>query len=80
MEDDQSLDRVRIKRSGHMLSASLESSLGDSVVTDSELSLVSGIMFDQHDKLNERMETVEATVGRYLGIYFGNPRISGVSV
>lgn len=63
-----------------MLSVSLELFLGDSVVIDSELSFVFGIMFDQYDKLIERMEIVEVIVGRYLGIYFGNLRIFGVSV
>ncbi|KAK2567686.1 Kinesin light chain [Acropora cervicornis] len=66
IEDDRSLDRVSITASRHMLSPSLEASAKDSVMTDSELSLVSGVMFEQHDKLTERMETVEATVGQYL--------------
>ena len=63
-----------------MLSTSLEASVEDSVMTDSELSLVSGVMFEQHDKLTERMETVEATVGQYLPVYFGNAKLCGVSM
>lgn len=80
IEDDQSLDRVSITASRHMLSPSLEASAKDSVMTDSELSLVSGVMFEQHDKLTERMETVEATVGQYLRVYFGNVKLCGVSM
>lgn len=80
IEDDRSLDRVSIKTSGLMINASSEASIADSAMTDSELSLVSGIMFDQHDKLTERMDTVEETVGQYLRVHMGNPVISKVSV
>lgn len=80
IEDDRSLDRVSIKTAGLMINASSEASMADSAMTDSELSLVSGIMFDQHDKLTERMDTVEETVGQYLRVHMGNPVISKVSV
>jgi len=80
IEDDRSLDRVSIKTTGLMINASSEASMADSAMTDSELSLVSGIMFDQHDKLTERMDTVEETVGQYLRVHMGNPVISKVSV
>lgn len=80
MEDDCSLDRVSIKNSGLIFSASSEASMADSAMTDSELSLVSGIMFDQHDKLTEKMDTVEATVGQYLRGYIGSSLISRGSV
>ena len=80
IEDDRSLDRVSIKTSGLMINASSKASIADSAMTDSELSLVSGIMFDQHDKLTERMDTVEETVGQYLRVHMGNPVISKVSV
>ena len=79
IEDDHSLDRVTIKNSGLMLGASSKASLTDSAMTDSELSLVSGIMFDQHDKLTERMETVEETVGQYLRGHIGSSMITRVT-
>ena len=66
IEEDHSLDRVTFKHTQLMLAASSEASMVDSAMTDSELSLVSEIMFDQHDKLSARMETVEETVGQFL--------------
>lgn len=67
-----------------MSGASSETSMADSGMTDSELSLVSGIMFEQHDKLTERMDTVEdtveETVGQYLRAHIGSPLVSKVAV
>lgn len=81
IEDDRSLDRISFKNSGLMLGASSEVSMADSgAMTDSELSLVSGIMFDQHDKLTERMDTVEETVGQYLRVHIGDPTVSQVAM
>lgn len=80
IEDDCSLDRVSVKQSGCLFSADSMTSEEDSAMTDSELSLVSGIMFEQHDKLTERMDTVEASVGQYLRAHIGSSLISGVSV
>lgn len=78
IEDDCSLDRINIKNLGLMSSS--EASMADSAMTDSELSLVSGIMFEQHDKLTEHMDTVEETVGQYLRVHIGNPLASKASV
>lgn len=65
IEEDHSLDRVTFKHTQLMLAASSEASMVDNAMTDSE-SLVSEILFDQHDKLSARMETVEETVGQFL--------------
>lgn len=78
IEDDHSLDRINVKNLGLMSSS--EASMVDSAMTDSELSLVSGIMFEQHDKLTEHMDTVEKTVGQYLRVHIGNPLASKASV
>lgn len=80
MEDDRSLDRINVKNLGLISGASSEASMADSAMTDSELSLVSGIMFEQHDKLTEHMDSVEETVGQYLRVHIGNPLASSVSV
>ena len=80
IEDDHSLDRVTFNHTQLMLAASSEASMVDSAMTDSELSLVSEIMFDQHDKLSARMETVEETVGQFLCGHVASPviRVSNV--
>lgn len=84
IEDDRSLDRINARSLGLMSGASSETSMADSGMTDSELSLVSGIMFEQHDKLTERMDTVEdtveETVGQYLRAHIGSPLVSKVAV
>lgn len=80
IEDDQSLDRINVRNLGFLSGASSEVSMTDSAMTDSELSLVSGIMFEQHDKLRERMDTVEETVGQYLRVHIGSPLASSVAL
>ena len=80
IEDDRSLDRISVKNLGLLSGASSEASVADSGMTDSELSLVSGIMFEQHDKLTEHMDTVEETVGQYLRGHIKNPLASSSSV
>lgn len=62
-----------------MCGATSEVSITDSGMTDSELSLVSGIMFEQHEKLSQRMDTVEETVRKYLRVDFASPVTSSVS-
>lgn len=74
IEDDHSLDRVTFKHTQLMLAASSEASMVDSAMTDSE-SLVSEILFDQHDKLSARMETIEETVGQFLCGHVASPAI-----
>lgn len=74
IEDDHSLDRATFKHTQLMLAASSEASMVDSAMTDSE-SLVSEILFDQHDKLSARMETVEETVGQFLCGHVASPAI-----
>ena len=80
IEDDRRLDRISVKNIGLLSGASSEASMADSGMTDSELSLVSGIMFEQHDKLTQHMDTVEETVGQYLRVHIGNPLSSRASV
>ena len=75
IEDDRSLDRVTVKGLGIVSRASPETP-----VSDSDLSLVSGIMFDQHDKLTERMDRVEESVGQYLRVHVASPLVPRVAV
>lgn len=79
IEDDESLDRIHIRNLGLVCGATSEVSITDSGMTDSELSLVSGIMFEQHEKLSQRMDTVEETVRKYLRVDFASPVTSSVS-
>ena len=80
IDDDRSLDRINVRNLGLLSGANAEASMADSGMTDSELMLVSGIMFEQHDKLTEHMDTVEKTVGQYLRVHIGNPLASRASV
>lgn len=80
IEDDESLDKIHIRNLGLMCGASAEVSITDSGMADSEESLVSGIMFEQHDKLRESMDTVEETVRKYLRIDTASPVTSSVTV
>ncbi|RMX40819.1 hypothetical protein pdam_00006490 [Pocillopora damicornis] len=79
IEDDESLDRIHIRSLGLVCGATSEVSITDSGMTDSELSLVSGIMFEQHEKLSQRMDTVEETVRKYLRVDFASPVTSSHS-
>lgn len=80
IEDDESLDKIHIRNLGLMCGASAEVSITDSGMADSEESLVSGIMFEQHDKLRESMDTVEETVRKYLRVDTASPVTSSVTV
>lgn len=49
-------------------------------VSETDLSVISGIICNQHDKLTEKMEAVEETMGKYVKECIGNARIAQVSV
>lgn len=49
-------------------------------ISDSDLSLVSQVICSQHDRLTERLEAVEESVGHYVRDCIGSPRISRVAV
>lgn len=49
-------------------------------VSETDLSVISGIICNQHDKLTEHMEAVEETMGKYVKECIGNARIAQLSV
>ena len=51
----------------------LQSPLLGVPASDSELSIISDILCNQHDKLSARMELVEESVSKYVEECIGNP-------
>lgn len=58
----------------------LQSPLLGAPASDSELSIISDILCNQHDKLSARMEVVEESVGKYVKECIGKPSFLKITV